>query len=128
MIPIEPTMISWTATKIRSELTTAPIVVRLRCSAIGPSSLSRAAATSPSLPWVGIFVLPDATGGDADAPADGPTEADGLADADADGDGLAEALAGGLADGLALAPALALGAGEPLAGGSGAEGEGEAAG
>ena len=28
---------------MRSELTTAPMVVRLRCSAIGPSSLWRAA-------------------------------------------------------------------------------------
>src|SRR4029079_8142802 len=88
MIPIEPTRIRMRAWLIRSELTTAPIVVRLRCSAIGPSSCWRATAPSPSFPSVGILVLPVTTLGDAEGAGDAPGEPegagepDGVADAD----------------------------------------------
>ena len=66
---------------IRSLLTTAPMVVRLRCSAIGPSSSWSARATSPSVPWVGISVLPVAGGGDADGPGEAAGDPDGAGDA-----------------------------------------------
>ena len=52
---------------MRSELTTAPMVVRVFCAAIGPSSFSRAARTAPSCPVVGSSVLPTgATEGDGE--------------------------------------------------------------
>ena len=104
-------MIAWVTS---SELTTAPIVVRLRCSAIGPSCFCRAAATSPSLPLVGIWVLPTGPA-DADGDGDAPGEADGPADAEADGpaDAEADALGATLAPALALAPAPPDGAAEP---------------
>ncbi len=97
-------MIAWL---IRSELTTAPIVVRLRCSAIGPSSSWRATATSPSLPSVGISVLP-VGGADGEAPgdADAPGDAEAPGEADADGDAAA--------DGEADGPAEPDGAADPL--------------
>ena len=64
---------------IRSRLTTAPIVVRLRCSAIGPSSSWSARATSPSFPWVGISVLPVAGGGEGRrAPGEAAGDPDGV--------------------------------------------------
>ena len=81
----------------RSELTTAPMVVRLACDSIGPRASSSATTISPSLPSVGSSVLPigaadgDADGdapGDAEAPAD--AEADGAGDGDADADGEAD--------------------------------------
>src|SRR5688572_7401943 len=87
------------ACRSRSELTTAPIVVRLRCSSISPSRDSRAVTISPSLPSVGSSVFPAGAAGD--------------------GDGSGLALVPGLADalGLALGDAAgeALGAGDPLA-------------
>src|SRR6476469_729247 len=106
---------------MRSELTTAPIVVRLRCSAMGPSSCWSATATSPSFPSVGIFVLPVGAAGEAEAPGDAPGEPDGAGEPD--GDALAEGLALGAGLGLgaaellgaADAPALALAPGDPLA-------------
>src|SRR5512147_1579299 len=111
-IPAEPTMIRMIAWVTSSELTTAPIVVRLRCSAIGPSSAWSAVATSPSLPLVGISVLPR---GPAEADGDAPGDADAPADADADGLGeaLGVTLALGAALALALGPALALAAALP---------------
>ena len=60
-------------------------MVRLRCSAIGPSLRLSAAATSPSLPSVGIWVFPTGAA-DGDAEGDAPAEADGAegaAEADA---------------------------------------------
>ena len=86
-------MIRMNAWLMRSLLTTAPIDVRLRCSAIGPSSSWSAVATAPISPAVGICVLP-VTGG-ADGEALGTVNRSG-----------AEALGAGLA--------LALGAGDPL--------------
>ena len=85
---------------MRSELTTGPIVVRLRCcDSIGPSSASRAVTISPSFPSVGSSVLPTAAPGEGDGDALGPglAEALGLADGDADGeaDGAGEPLAPG---------------------------------
>src|SRR3954454_5604245 len=100
----EPTRMRTSAWVMRSLLTTAPIVVRLRCSAIGPSSCWSAVATAPRVPCVGSWVLPETTGGvDGDALGEGepPAAADAL----------------GAGDALGLALALALGAGEPLAGG-----------
>src|SRR6476660_437413 len=108
MIPSEPTRIRISACEMRSELTTAPIVVRLRCSAIGPSASCSATATSPSLPWVGILVLP--VGAD-----DGAGEVPGDAEAPGDADGVALGLGLGLGAGLPLAVALALAAGLALA-------------
>src|SRR6187402_3474042 len=119
MIPSDPTTMRIRACEMRSELTTAPIVVRLRCSAIGPSSSWSATATSPSLPSVGILVLPVATGGDAEGPGDAPGEPDGAGDpegeADGDGDALAAGLPLGAALELAAAEAAALAPGDPLA-------------
>src|SRR3954471_20932452 len=71
------------------------MVVRLRCSAIGPSSAWSAVATSPSVPCVGSCVLPVAGGVDGEAPGTGEP----------------------LGAGEPLAVALGLGAGEPLAAG-----------
>src|SRR6478609_3566365 len=82
---------------IRSELTTAPMVVRLFWATIGPSWSSREARTSPSGPVVGSSTVPAGA-------ADGDAEGDGLPDAPAEG------AADGLADGAALVPALADGA------------------
>jgi hypothetical protein len=109
---------------MRSELTTAPMVVRLRCSAIGPRVASRSAAIAPSWPWVGIWVLPTgAADGDGPGEPDGTAEPDGEAEGAGDGlalgagDGLADGAADGLADGdaVAEAAALALGATDGLA-------------
>src|SRR4029079_7883819 len=117
---MEPTRMSTRACEMRSLLTTAPMVVRLRCSAIGPSSASSARATSPSVPWVGICVLPVAGGGEAEGPGDAAGDPDGAGDALGFADGLADGaaleLAAGLplADGLPLAPALELAPGEAL--------------
>ena len=73
---------------MRSELTTAPIVVRLFCSAIGPSSVSRAVRTWPRVPAVGSVVLPvGGAGGEAPADAAGDPDGDGEPDGDADGAG-----------------------------------------
>jgi len=102
-MPSEPTRMRINAWVTRSELTTAPIVVRLRCSAIGPSSAWRAVATAPSVPWVGSCVLPAAGGVDGEA----------LGAADPLGAG--EPLGAGLALGLALGEGDPLAAGEPLA-------------
>ena len=55
MIPSDPTMIRMIAWLTRSELTTGPMVVRLACSSIGPSSASRAITISPICPVVGRF-------------------------------------------------------------------------
>src|SRR3954471_7897790 len=98
-MPSEPTRMRISAWVTRSELTTAPIVVRLRCSAIGPSSAWRAVATAPSVPWVGSCVLPAAGGVDGEAL------------------GAADPLGAGepLGDGLALGEGDPLAAGEPLA-------------
>src|SRR6476620_7920779 len=115
MIPIEPTRISWGARKMRSELTTAPMVVRLFCAAIGPSSVSRAARTWPSVPAVGSVVLPVGGAGEADAPGDPDGDADGLAVGLGVGLGLAVAEAVGEAPADALAPGDPLGPGDPLA-------------
>ncbi len=68
------------ACSISSALTTGPIVVSWRCSAIGPSRSSSAAASSPSLPSVGMTVLPGAGVGLGLAARAG--------DGDGDGDGL----------------------------------------
>src|SRR6476469_7338017 len=102
---------------MRSELTTAPIVVRLRCSAIGPSSCWSATATSPSFPSVGIFVLPVGAAGEAEGPGDAPGDADVAGEPDGAGDALAVGLALGAAEplGEADAPALALAPGDPMA-------------
>ena len=100
MIPSEPTTMRMSAWQMRSELTTAPIVVRLRCSAIGPSSSWSATATSPSLPSVGILVLPVGAAGDAEGPGDAPGEPDGAGEPDGDADGAGDA------DGLPLGAAL----------------------
>src|SRR5258705_1399824 len=100
---------------MRSALTTAPIVVRLRCSAIGPSSCWSATATAPSLPSVGILVLPVTMAGGAGGPGDAPGEPDGAGDPDGVADGVGEALGAGLALDAADAPALALAPGDPLA-------------
>ena len=123
MIPSEPTRIRTIAWVMRSELTTGPIVVKLRCSVIGPSSFSSATRISPRVPVVGRFVLPPGfTDGDGLAEPD----AEGAGDPEGDGDGLGDGLADGLDDGEAdaageadgfvdpegapEAPALALGA------------------
>src|SRR6478672_10326793 len=87
---------------IRSELTTAPMVVGLFWATIGPSSSSREARTSPSGPVVGSSTVP---AGAADGDAEGDALPDGLADGA--GDGLADGAADGLAEGAALEPALA---------------------
>src|SRR3954471_13961550 len=104
-IPNDPTTISRSAWLIRSLETTGPIVVRELCSAIGPKRACSAAATSPSLPLVGISVLPPPAAplgdGPADAEAPGLPEgaADGLGDAAADGDAAAELDGAAEADG-----------------------------
>ena len=90
------------------------MVVRLRCSAIGPSSSWSARATSPSVPWVGISVLPVAGGGEADGPGEAAGDPDGAGDALGFADGLADGAALELAAGLPLAPALELAPGEAL--------------
>ena len=85
----EPTTIRMSAWRSRSELTTAPIVVRLACDSIFPRSLSRAMTISPSLPSVGNRVLPTGpAAGDADGEAEAPgdAEADGAGVGEADGD------------------------------------------
>ncbi len=106
---------STSACVIRSLLTTAPMVVRLRCSAIGPSSSWSARATSPSVPWVGISVLPVAGGGDADGPGEAAGDPDGAGDALGFADsGWRDGAALELAAGLPLAPALELAPGEAL--------------
>ncbi len=90
---------------IRSELTTAPMVVRLFWATIGPSSSSRAVRTSPRGPVSGSSIVP---AGAADGDAEGEGLPDGLAD------GLAEGAADGLADGPrpdGLAEASSAGAG-----------------
>src|SRR5436190_5921578 len=97
---------------IRSADTTAPIVVSDACSAIGPSAFCSATTISPIFPSRGSWVLPVATGGDADALALGAPEplGDGLDAALglADGDGLGDGEADGPAD--PDAAALAVGA------------------
>src|SRR4249919_3142681 len=100
MIPIEPTTMRIKAWLIRSELTTAPMVVRLFWATIGPSSSSRAVRTSPSGPVVGRSTVPaGATDGEADGLADGATLA--LAPALADGEDDAPGEPDGDADGRA---------------------------
>src|SRR6185312_740667 len=91
-------------------------VVRLRCSAIGPSSCWSATATSPSFPSVGILVLPVGAAGEAEGPGDAPGDADGAGEPDGAGDALAVGLALAAAEPLgdADAPALALALGDPL--------------
>src|SRR6476646_10890795 len=83
---------------IRSELTTAPMVVRLFWATIFPSSASSAVLTSPSGPVVGRSTVP---AGAVDGDAEGEGLPDGLAE------GLADGAAEGLAEGAALVPALA---------------------
>src|SRR5256885_11331847 len=125
-IPSDPTRISTRAWVMRSLDTTGPIVVSESCWAIGPNRASRAFATAPSLPSVGICVLPAAAAlGDGDGAAD----AAGLAEGAGDGDGDAAGEADGAteADGFALpdaaaepdAPAEPDGTAEPDAEGTG---------
>src|SRR5688500_8403180 len=110
----EPTTMRIRAWRSRSELTTAPMVVRLACDSIGPSCAWSAVTISPSFPSVGSRVLPTgAAEGDADGEADAPAEADGAGvvdgagDADGPGDPLgdAEAAADGDGAGDPLGPA-----------------------
>src|SRR3954454_20073243 len=98
-MPSEPTRMRMSAWVTRSLDTTAPMVVRLRCSAIGPSSAWSAVATSPSVPCVGSCVLPVAGGVDGEALGTG------------------EPLGAGEPLGVALGTGEPLGAGEPLAAG-----------
>src|SRR5687767_10891528 len=103
----EPTTMRISAWRSRSELTTAPIVVRLAWDSMGPSSASRAVTISPSLPSVGSRVLPTGpAGGEADGDADAPGEADAAGDAAGEGDAPADADADG--------ERVADGAGDPL--------------
>src|SRR4051812_48742179 len=99
---------------MRSLLTTAPMVVRLRCSAIGPSSCWSAVATAPRVPCVGSCVLPETPGG-GDGAAPGGGDPPGAADALGAGDALGLALARALGGGEPLALGEPLGAVEPLA-------------
>src|SRR6476619_3443135 len=103
-------MISRMASAMRSDETTGPTVVRVRCSAIGPSCASSARRSAPSSPWVGSVVLPP---GCAVGLGDVPGLADGLAEGLALGLALGAVLpeGAGLADAPALAEAPALGAG-----------------
>src|SRR5918994_997238 len=80
----EPTTMRISAWRNRSELTTAPMVVRLACDSMGPSFASRAVTISPSFPSVGSCVLPT---GPADGEADGDADPDGAAAPDGDTDG-----------------------------------------
>src|SRR4029077_13742636 len=117
MIPSEPTMMRMIAWLMRSELTTGPMVVRLACSSIGPSSASRATTISAILPVVGRSVFPPAAGG-----LGGPGDPDGEAAGDADGlaDGDADGLAGAEAPGEPDGPGLPLAVGDAVGDGAGA--------
>src|SRR5688500_1246929 len=117
----EPTTMRIRAWRSRSELTTAPMVVRLACDSIGPSCAWSAVTISPSFPSVGSRVLPTgAAEGDADGEADAPAEADGAGVGDGAGD--PDAPAGARADadgpgdphGEAEAATDGDGAGDPL--------------
>src|SRR4051812_34217572 len=100
-MPREPKMMSRIASPMRSDDTTGPTVVSVRCSAIGPSCASSARRRSPSSPAVGRVVLPPGS-------AVGDGEPLGLADGLLDGLALGLAAGDALADGAALAEAPAL--------------------
>ena len=83
------------------------MVVRLRCSAIGPSSALERGRDLAELALGRDLGVAGRRRRDDEAPADAPGEPDGAAEPDADGDALGDGLALGLGDGLALAAGLA---------------------
>src|SRR5688572_3709548 len=97
-MPSEPTTMRIRAWRNRSELTTAPIVVRLRWDSISPRRASRAVTISPSLPSRGSSVFPIGAG-DGDSDGFGEPEAVGLPDGAGEALGLGEALGAGDSDG-----------------------------
>src|SRR3954452_17253069 len=135
-IPIDPTRIRSRAWLTSSDETTAPIVVSVACSAIGPRAAWSALTISPPLPSVGSCVLPIAAGGVGEAEGEAPAPAEPLGAALADGAGLADAEGAGGPDGAAdpdsagepdadaagppLAPGLPEGASVGTGGGDGA--------
>src|SRR5215204_5084369 len=103
----EPTTMRINAWRSRSELTTAPMVVRLACDSIGPSSAWSAVTISPSFPSVGSRVLPtgaaDGAGeGEADAPAEAEADGTGVGEGAGDADAAADTPGEGDADGATV--------------------------
>ena len=90
---------------MRSLLTTAPMVVRLRCSAIGPSSvLERGRRPRRACPGSGSACCRWRGGGDGEAPGEAAGEPDGAGDALGRGWGSADGARAGAALAAAALP------------------------